>query len=85
MTKESLVQAALAIRDPHERSAFLDQACAGQGELRRAIEALLVAPGLVDSSAEGNQDASAPHVRVAAKRTQIQACRPRREVPQTNS
>ncbi len=43
MTEESLFQEALAKASDAERAAFLDQACAGQPELRAAIEALLAA------------------------------------------
>src|SRR5262249_1981516 len=42
MTEETLFHEALA-RPPAERAAFLDQACAGQPELRAAVEALLAA------------------------------------------
>ena len=43
MTAESLFHLALAISDPQQRLAFLDEACAGQLELRAAVDALLVA------------------------------------------
>jgi tetratricopeptide (TPR) repeat protein len=43
MTEESLFLAALERTDPAERQAFLDQACAGDAELRRRIELLLAA------------------------------------------
>jgi tetratricopeptide (TPR) repeat protein len=42
MTEESLFHEALA-RPPAERAAFLDAACAGQPELRAAVEGLLAA------------------------------------------
>ena len=42
MTEESLFQQALS-RSPEERAAFLEQACAGQPELRTAVELLLSA------------------------------------------
>ncbi|MGH7168802.1 MAG: serine/threonine-protein kinase [Gemmataceae bacterium] len=42
MTEETLFEQALA-RPPQERAAFLEQACAGQSELRAAVEALLAA------------------------------------------
>src|SRR5262245_55245502 len=42
MTEESLFHEALA-KAPAARAAFLDQACAGQPELRAAVEALLAA------------------------------------------
>jgi WD40 repeat protein/serine/threonine protein kinase len=42
MTEESLFQEALG-RPPEERAAFLEQACAGQPDLRAAVEALLAA------------------------------------------
>src|SRR4051794_31230796 len=41
MTDETIFAAALEKRDPAERSAYLDQACAGQPELRRNVEELL--------------------------------------------
>ena len=43
MTEESLFAAAIALADPIARAAFLDRACHGDAELRRAVEALLVA------------------------------------------
>ena len=43
MTDESLFREALARPDPHERAAFLDEACAGKSQLRAAVEALLAA------------------------------------------
>jgi eukaryotic-like serine/threonine-protein kinase len=43
MTEESLFLAALERTDPADRQAFLDQACAGDTELRRRIELLLAA------------------------------------------
>jgi hypothetical protein len=42
MTEETLFHEALA-KPPAERAAFLDTACAGQPELRAAVEALLAA------------------------------------------
>jgi serine/threonine protein kinase/WD40 repeat protein len=42
MTEETLFHEVLS-RPPAERAAFLDQACAGQSELRAAVEALLAA------------------------------------------
>src|SRR5262249_30504389 len=42
MTEESLFQEALG-RPPEERAAFLEQASAGQPDLRAAVEALLAA------------------------------------------
>ncbi len=41
MTEESLFAEALARRDAAERAAFLEQACGGDVELRRRVEALL--------------------------------------------
>jgi serine/threonine protein kinase len=43
VTEESLFQEALARPNPHERAAFLDEACAGKPQLRAAVEALLAA------------------------------------------
>ena len=42
-TEETLFHEGLARADPHERAAFLDEACAGQPGLRAAVEALLAA------------------------------------------
>src|SRR5262245_61532528 len=51
MSAEDVFQRALAKDTPEDRAAFLDQACAGNPELRAAVEALLQAatgtPGLV--------------------------------------
>lgn len=43
MNEESLFHEALAKVNPQERAAFLDAACAGQPELRAAVEKLLAA------------------------------------------
>jgi serine/threonine-protein kinase len=43
MNEESLFHEAAGLADPTERAAFLDRACAGQPELRAAVEALLAA------------------------------------------
>jgi tetratricopeptide (TPR) repeat protein len=43
MNEESLFHEALARSTPQERAAFLDEACAGQPELRAAVEGLLAA------------------------------------------
>lgn len=40
MTQESLFHEALAKASLQERAAFLDAACAGQPQLRAAVEAL---------------------------------------------
>src|SRR4051812_43664743 len=42
---EAVVRAALQKADPHERAAYLDQACAGDPALRRAVEGRLRAEG----------------------------------------
>ncbi len=42
-TEETIFHEALARTDPRERAAFLDEACAGQPELRVAVESLLAA------------------------------------------
>ncbi len=47
---------AAAERAPHEREAFLDEACAGNDSLRREVESLLAA----DSAAEGVATAKLP-------------------------
>jgi serine/threonine protein kinase/tetratricopeptide (TPR) repeat protein len=63
MTEELLFQEALS-RFPEEREAFLDQACAGQPQLRAAVEALLAAhakPGnLLDRSPVGPPETQTP-------------------------
>ena len=41
MTEETIFEAALALCDPAERSAYLDGACGGDPGLRRRVEALL--------------------------------------------
>src|SRR5438094_6435802 len=43
MNEETLFHEALARSTPQERAAFLAEACAGQPELRAAVEALLAA------------------------------------------
>ena len=43
MAEESLFREALAMPNPHERAAFLDEACGGKSQLRAAVEALLAA------------------------------------------
>ena len=43
MTEQTVLLAALEITGPAERSAYLDRACAGDGPLRRQVEALLAA------------------------------------------
>jgi hypothetical protein len=43
MNEESLFHEALARSTPQERAAYLDAACAGQPELRAAVESLLAA------------------------------------------
>jgi serine/threonine protein kinase len=43
MTEETLFHEALGKASPQERAAFLDEACAGQPELRAEVEALLAA------------------------------------------
>jgi serine/threonine protein kinase/tetratricopeptide (TPR) repeat protein len=45
MKEREIFAAAVAISDPAERSAYLAQACAGQGGLQERIEELLVAHG----------------------------------------
>ena len=41
MTERDIFIAALQKEDPTERQAFLDEACAGKPELRKAVEELL--------------------------------------------
>src|SRR6516225_2282973 len=41
MTERDLFVQALDIKDPAERAAFLDRACANQPDLRRQVDALL--------------------------------------------
>src|SRR5262245_60648310 len=52
MTEETLFHEALS-RSPRERPAFLEQACAGQPELRPAIESRLAAHENPTPGAEG--------------------------------
>src|SRR5208282_4753729 len=68
MTEESLFHEALA-KPPAERAAFLEQACAGQPQLRVAVEALLAAHeasgSLLDQSPGKltlESDAAPPHL-----------------------
>src|SRR6185295_5443007 len=61
MSEESLFHDALA-RPAAERSAFLDQACAGQPWLRAAVQALLAAHDASGAFLEGPvQDATTAH------------------------
>jgi serine/threonine protein kinase/tetratricopeptide (TPR) repeat protein len=75
MTERSIFLAALDRSDPADRAAYLDQACAGDSDLRRRVEDLLAAhaepgsfleppAGLGDATAsvgdEGSVDARAP-------------------------
>ena len=64
MTDESLFAAALAIRDPKQRAAYLDRACPDPA-VRREAEALLAA-----------HDASSPLDRPATNRTGPKASTP---------
>jgi serine/threonine protein kinase/Tfp pilus assembly protein PilF len=71
MSEETLFHHALAITDPVQRSAFLDNACAGDAALRGAVEALLKAhaePGhiLDQASAESSATGTFPSSTVAA-------------------
>jgi len=43
MNERDLFIAALQIDDPAERAAYLDQACGGDNELRKRLDALLAA------------------------------------------
>ena len=43
MNEETIFAAALQRKSPAERRAYLDQACAGNAELRAAVEELLAA------------------------------------------
>src|SRR5437868_11623273 len=43
MTEETIFAAALELSDPAARAAYLDNACAGDADLRRQVEALLEA------------------------------------------
>jgi serine/threonine protein kinase len=58
MTEETVFQEALA-KTPAERASFLDQACAGQPQLRAAVEALLAA----HEAAGGFLNAATPPLR----------------------
>src|SRR5262245_50906974 len=61
MTEETLFHEALA-RPPSERTAFLDQACAGQPELRAAVAALLAAHEASGSLLDKPPEATGPYV-----------------------
>src|SRR5262245_61310452 len=69
MTKESVFSEALA-KSPAERAVFLDAACAGQPELRAAVEAMLASldatVALPSSSSDTGFDATRTHKIVAA-------------------
>jgi eukaryotic-like serine/threonine-protein kinase len=43
MNEQSIFLAAMEITDPHQRAAYLDQACAGDPSLRQQVDALFVA------------------------------------------
>src|SRR5262245_10867567 len=49
MNEEAIFAAALEVGEPAAQAAFLDQACAGDAELRRRVEALLLAQRNPDS------------------------------------
>src|SRR5262245_11837265 len=57
---ESLFAAAVALATARERSAYLDEACAGDPALRQRIDALLLAHGraghLLDQTVPGQSD-----------------------------
>ena len=57
---DQLLDAALEL-DPGQRAGFLDQACAGRGQLRREVESLLEAHGRAGSFIE------APALEIAAQ------------------
>ncbi len=52
MTEEEIFTAAVTKRDPAERAAYLDQACAGDANLRGSVESLLAAADHPDSFLE---------------------------------
>src|SRR5262245_13666654 len=64
MSEETLFHEALA-KSSAERAAFLDAACTGQPELRRAVEALLAAHAasgdMLDQPALAKPDATGPY------------------------
>jgi WD40 repeat protein len=62
MTEESLFLAALERTDPAERQAFLEQACAGDAELRQRIGRLLTAYAAGQDKLEPPAPAPAPTV-----------------------
>jgi WD40 repeat protein len=62
MTEESLFLAALERTDPAERQVFLDQACAGDAELRQRIERLLAAYAVGQDKLEPPAPAPVPTV-----------------------
>src|SRR5437899_682202 len=59
MNEESLFAAALEKRDPAERQAFLDEACAGDAGLCRRLERLLAADRHDSGILERGPDADA--------------------------
>ncbi len=72
MNEESLFQEALS-HSPEERAAFLEQACAGQPQLRAGVEALLAAhersgnvldkpPAAVGQIVDSERDPARSHV-----------------------
>jgi tetratricopeptide (TPR) repeat protein len=79
MNEESLFHEALARSNPPERAEFLEQACAGQPELRAAVEALLAAheqpgeflsPAAVAMSRWAGDGAAEPQAPATARETE---------------
>ena len=57
MSEHTIAGAALQVADPAQRAAYLDQACGGDPELRRRVEALLHA---AEASDTGTRTAAQP-------------------------
>src|SRR6266852_806944 len=56
MNEESIFIEALQKQSPHERAAFLDQACANQADLRHSVEMLLQAHDKAGAFLQGGHD-----------------------------
>src|SRR5262245_36902174 len=71
-SERSIFEAAIALGTPHERAAYLDGACGGDGALRREVEALLAAHdrlgGLPTSPAGGAAAGERPGAEVGPYR-----------------
>src|SRR5262245_38857487 len=68
MTEETIFAEALKRSTPVERAAYLDEACAGEAELRRRLETLL------KSHEAGSKFLGKPAIQCAAEELAGQAC-----------